>query len=251
MSDSNARPAIARIWLRRASFVLAVLVFNSCKQDGGAPTALADAKDGLVGPPEDMPEMESYTQAINFGVGAAPDGVFDGYLICGNPQRCGNKTEVHISITPSPYAPSVDWDKALGHGNGHVVAKVTNLDNVRFDKFDIDGGETLYLWVGAMKGDAAKATGLYSIKHGDAKRRMKFRGQDYCSRPAPPPGVHILPPPDCPAPQPFAPQQSSIEPFSAVGSYLIHAITRAFLAPQPIDGLWISCSYGCCEVQLS
>ena len=37
----------------------------------------------------------------------------------------------------------------------------------------------------------------------------------------------------------------------ALGIYLYNALTSKFASPPPVDGLWISCSLGCCEVQFA
>jgi len=197
--------------------------------------------------------MDDYVQQIDFGAGADPNGIFEGPLKCGVPARCGGQTEVHLRIVPSNYAPSAEWEKALNHGNGYVVAKVANLDAVPFDRFNLAAYEVAYLWVGATQGQARTAA-LYAVRGGNVRRVFTFNARKYCRDSAPQkPAVHFYSPAKCTevGARPFATtvQQASVEPFGALGIYLVNALTSRFAPPASADGMWISCSLGCCEVQ--
>jgi len=210
--------------------------------------------DGIPGPPESMPGvMDIYVQQIDFGAGADPSGIFESNLPCGEPARCGGKASVRIRIVPSNYATSANWDGALGNGNGYVVAKVSNLEGVPYDRLNLGPYEVGYVWVGDSQG-LGRTTALYAVRAGSVKRLFKFKANRFCRTATPlTPAVHINTPPTCAEMTPKAagtmPEQASIEPFTAIASYAIKA-ARRMLAPPPVDaGLWISCSLGCCEVQ--
>jgi len=114
--------------------------------------------------------------------------------------------------------------------------------------------EVAYVWVGANGGGQARTAALYVVRGGNARRVFTFKALKYCHDTTPQkPAVHIYSPPKCSgeaAATPFAStvQQASIEPFSAIGAYLVKRLTAA-LGPGDLNGLWISCSYGCCEAQ--
>jgi hypothetical protein len=154
---------------------------------------------------------------------------------------------------PSNYAPSADWEKALNNGNGYVVAKVANLDAVPFDRFNLAAYEVAYLWVGATQGQARTAA-LYAVRGGNVRRVFTFKDRGYCRDSTPQkPAVHIYAPAKCGkvGATPFATtlQQASVEPFGALGIYLVNALTSRFAPAPALDGVWISCSLGCCEAQ--
>jgi hypothetical protein len=246
----------ARTQLKLASIVVALIAAAACTPQGnGTATGLVKPQDGIPGPPEAMPgQMDDYVQQIDFGAGSDPSGIFEGPMKCGMPSRCGGQTEVHMRIVPSNYATSADWQKALNNGNGYVVAKVSNMDAVPFDRFKLAAYEVAYLWVGAAQGQARTAA-LYAVRGGNVRRVFTFGAIKYCKDSTPQkPAVHIYSPAKCSevaaTPAAATVQQASIEPFGALAIHLVNAITRAFAPPPPgLDGLWISCSYGCCEAQ--
>ena len=244
----------ARTRLKVVSALVAIIAAAACTPQNGG-TGLSRPQDGIPGPPEAMPgKMDDYVQQIDFGAGADPSGIFEGPLQCQTQAGCGGQTEVRMRIVPSNYANTADWQKALNNGNGYVVAKVSNMDAVPFDRLNMAAYEVAYVWVGANGGGQARTAALYVVRGGNARRVFTFKALKYCHDTTPQkPAVHIYSPPKCSgeaAATPFAStvQQASIEPFSAIGAYLVKRLTAA-LGPGDLNGLWISCSYGCCEAQ--
>jgi hypothetical protein len=246
--------ARARARLKLASISLGLIAITACAPQNGTP-GIARPQDGIPGPPEATPgKMDDYVQQIDFGAGADPSGIFEGPMKCGMPAKCGGQTDVHIRIVPSNYATTADWKKALGNGNGYVVAKVSNMDAVPFDRLNLAPYDVAYVWVGANQGQARTAV-LYTVRSGIVHRVFTFKALSFCQDSTPQkPAVHIYTPAKCSGNLTSrstgpAVRQASIEPFSAIASYLVNALTRAFAPPPGLDGLWISCSYGCCEAQ--
>lgn len=242
----------ARTRLKIASAVI-VLIGAACAPQSNP--GLSRPQDGIPGPPEATPgKMDDYVQQIDFGAGADPSGIFEGPLQCQTQAGCGGQTEVRMRIVPSNYANTADWQKALGNGNGYVVAKVSNMDPVPFDRLNLAPYEVAYVWVGANGQGQARTAVLYAVRSGIVRRVFTFKALHYCHDTTPQkPAVHIYSPAKCsgqlaatPSATPM--RQASIEPFSAIGAYIVNKISAA-LAPPGFDGLWISCSYGCCEAQ--
>jgi hypothetical protein len=198
--------------------------------------------------------MDDYIQQIDFGAGADPSGIFEGPMTCANPARCGGKTEVRLRIVPSNYAPSNDWEHALNNGNGYVAAKISNLDGVPFDRFNMDAYGVAYVWVGEVGGHVRTAA-LYKRNGINVQRIFTFKARKFCRNSAPQtPAVHVWIPSHCTEANatPFATtvQKASLDPISGLGILLVNALTRLISPPLVgTDGLWISCSLGCCEAQ--
>lgn len=243
----------ARTRLKIAISAGALIATAACTPQ--ANNGLARPQDGIPGPPEAMPgRMDDYVQQIDFGAGSDPSGIFEGPLQCQTQAGCGGQTEVRMRIVPSNYANTADWQKALNNGNGYVVAKVSNMDPVPFDRLNMSAYEVAYVWVGNNGNGEARTAALYAVRGGNVRRVFTFKALHYCHDTTPQkPAVHIYSPAKCTgtaaAATPALPiKVASIEPFSAIGAFLVNKIAAALASPG-FDGLWISCSYGCCEAQ--
>jgi len=247
---SRARP---RTLLRCASISFALVAIGACAPQGGGPGVLGKPQDGIPGPPEaHRGDFATYVQQIDFGLGSAPGGIFEGPLKCGDPAKCGGKANVNIRIVPSNYALTNNWERALGNANGYVAAKVMNVDDVTFDRFNLGPGDIAYVWVGAL-GGAARNVALYKLEGDNARRIFTFPSHKFCRTATPAaPAVHIYVPASCQessvSPLPAKVQQASLDPFGAL-KILVNAFVAKIAPPPALDGLWISCSLGCCEAQ--
>jgi hypothetical protein len=254
MTNDAPSRALVRTRFKLATVVFALITSAACAPQNAGTNGVSKPQDGIPGPPEAMPgRMDDYVQQIDFGAGAAPDGIFEGPLKCAQVSRCGGQTEVRLRIVPSNYAPSADWEKALNNGNGYVVAKVANLDAVPFDRFNLAAYEVAYLWVGATQGQARTAA-LYAVRGGTVRRVFTFPARRFCrNSDQQKPAVHIYSPAKCTEMSATLSaatvQRASIAPFGALATYLVNALTRSSAQPPALDGLWISCSLGCCEAQ--
>lgn len=254
MSISSLSQTLTRLLIGSASICLVLVVSGAFVSSPVRGRAVMTPGDGIPGTPEASPgAMGDYLQQIDFGAGSDPSGIFDGSLPCGMPAKCGGKTSVHLRIVPSNFATNADWDNALNKGNGYVVAKVSNLDVVPYDRLNLGPNEIGYVWVGDSQG-LGRTAALYAIRGGTVKRLFNFKGHGFCrNSAAQKPAVHIYTPAMCTDPTPkaaaAAPEQASIEPFTAIAAYVVKTVTRRFSPPPGVSGLWISCSAGCCEAQ--
>jgi len=232
---------------RMLVLAISVMAFNACRPlDAGQPTAFADPKDGFKGSPEALTEdFEAYTQRLGFGE-VPGSGILDERFPCPDRTKCGGQDSVELRVVPSNYAPSVHWDQALGTGNGHIVAKLINMDTVAYDPLKLAKSDIAYLWVGSMNG-VPRGAALYRIRGGKLIRLYKFSSLKFCKGTnGGLPAVHSNRPPKCTDsdPKPLSAAQASIFPVGAVLDGLMHVMNRK---QALTGGLWISCSVGCCE----
>jgi len=254
MRTSSPRHSTVRLLFGTVSVVITLVAFGSITASRAAGQGIQGGpKDGLGGQPEvNASGMADYVQRIDFGAGSDPSVIFEGNLACGVPANCGGRDSVRIRIVPSNYATSADWDRALNNGNGYIVAKVSNLEGVRYDRLNLDGYGVGYVWVGDSQG-LGRTVALYGLKSGVPKRLLKFKGHTFCRNSTPQaPAVHINTPSKCTDTNSMpmgAASQASIEPFTALASYVVKRVARMLAQPSLDSGLWISCSSGCCEAQ--
>jgi len=233
---------------RLVPLAIAVIAFNACSPlDAGQSRAFADPKDGFKGSPETyVDDFEAYTQRLGFGE-VTGSVILDERFPCPDKTKCGGQDSVHLRVVPSNYAPTVQWDQALGTGNGHIVAKIINTDTVAYDPLKLAKSDIAYLWVGGMNG-VPKGAAIYRVRGGKLTRLYKFSSLKFCKGTnGGLPAVHSNRPPKCTDtdPKPLsAAQQASIFPVGA----LLDGLMRALNGKQALTGgLWISCSVGCCE----
>ena len=227
MTTSSPNHSRVRVLLGSVSILVTLIAFGSLTAQvavgQGAP---GGPKDGLTGQPETKAAaMADYLQRIDFGAGSDSSGIFEGELPCAVPANCGGKVAVRLRIVPSNFAATADWDKALHGGNGHVVAKVSNLEAVPYDRLNLGANEVGYVWVGDSQGLGPTAA-LYTVKSGNVKRIFKFKGRTFCRNSTPQkPAVHINTPSKCSdmdsKPMAAAQEASMIEPFTVLASYVV------------------------------
>ena len=229
----------------------ALLSLTAIAWAGRAPVSEAgrvpdDPREGFAGVPEARPaEFEIYVQKVGFGEVAGSE-ILDDNFACKTPANCGGQQSVRLRAAPSNYAADVAWNDALGMGKGHVVAKVTVVDPVPFDRLNLTKDDVVYLWVGPLQGGRGAA--LYRVRNGRATPVYKFAKLTFCKYAIQQkPAVHRNKPPKCTDTDP-KPLQAPAPAGQALAS----------LASRPLrmernqgftDGLWVSCSGGCCEVQ--
>lgn len=260
MTSAIARSAIPPVCLRFVRILVSLVALIGCApKSSGVALLNKPPQDGLPGPPEDMAaNVEDHIQRIDWGASADSSGIFEGPIKCQDSMNCGGQAYVTVRIVPSNFAPGNDWDKALSTGNGYMVAKISIAGGYPFDRFNMKKDDVAFLWVGAVKGEPRGAK-LYTMKGGTLTPIFRFKNIWICRHPGgatQKPAVHFPPPVEtCNPPRPtalaFLPtvQQASIAPFGALATYLVNALTRNSAQPRALDGLWISCSLGCCEAQ--
>jgi hypothetical protein len=235
--------------LMTALISIAVVGWNGSVTRGAVSATADEPKDGFAGLPEARPsEFEVYVQKLGFGEVPGSETLEEKFT-CADPTKCGNQPSVTLRVAPSNYAPDVSWDDALGTGKGHVVAKIAVVDPVPFDRFNLIKDDVVYLWVGTVRG-GGKGAALYRARSGKVSQVFQFLALRYCKYQLPQkPSVHHWQQAKCadPSPKPF------MSPSPATSGEAIVALTSRSLPASRIlagnEGLWISCSIGCCEVQ--
>jgi hypothetical protein len=213
--------------------------------DRGAPTGLA------AYPGQDPAATARYVRSLDFSV---RDSIFSGPLECETPADCGNSATVNIRVVPERRVIKVPIDDALrGNGNGHIVARIENLENKPFAPYGLRPNETAYLWAGALQGGARRIA-IFSIDRttGRATLLATAANAGWCpgtndGRKIP--AVHINANPMCTERQIYSePARSASVARLASNNdvVLATAVSRAFSHAR---GLWFSCSLGCCEAR--
>ena len=244
--------------------VLCVMLSIGCKgkEQGMAPPASVEPRRPLpFYPDHSMAEVQSNKGALEFDEAAV--GVFDGNLPCDDAENCDGATEVHFKIIPEKRAHVAPMEVALlrppnqAYRGGYIVAKIRNMDpNHRFGAFNMEKGETAYLWAGPtkLKGnrfaiyripDNQPAVLLAAAAEAKICRRSGYSHSE----------VHTPPAEQCLHYDPIYPEP----PQPAANPVAFDSEAPVFLASNPIrrptllsvmmhtQGLWISCSGGCCQ----
>ncbi|MEO8193107.1 MAG: hypothetical protein ABI681_04595 [Gemmatimonadales bacterium] len=144
---------------------------------------------------------------------------------------------VRIRIVPATTSLGVDWANALSKDpakySGHLVAKIIVLEDRSVDELGLRGFDTGYLWVGQRGKNAADGLGaaIYTIKpNGTAHREAYMDITGKCAAVHRGPMAKVRLEPYCSGPVSFNARAGP--PMLAAG-----------------QGLWVTCTGGCCEVK--
>ncbi|HUQ18115.1 MAG TPA: hypothetical protein VM099_00770 [Gemmatimonadaceae bacterium] len=228
----------------------ALFLSSACRKEKKAPetAALLGLDHGLVGYPGSNPEKtKAYLQSLQF----VTDSIVDGPVTCEAGDDCGGAASVRLKILPEANAHRYDIASAFGPGTigGFILAIVVNTDSSHsFGPLSLAPGDTAYLWAGSTQ-NAGKVFGFYKIRStGQAEGVAKAASGAYCaaSGPRTKPAVHI-PMYQC---QSTAIYGSSSTVSSPEPRSLYRLASNTILAATMLhtQGLWISCSLGCCQV---
>lgn len=227
--------------------ILGFLAITACRpSEKAAQGALIAVSQGLAGYPGQNPEAtKNYLQKLNF----TSDSAFDGPVTCAPDDNCG-AASVHLRIMPEQNAHRDDMSAALdpASAGGFIVAMIINMDSTyTFGPFNLAPRDTVYWWAGATK-SSAKRFAFYRISRatGAAQGVAFAANAGYCpsSGARTIPAVHINHTPECQTQSLY----SSASEANAQRS-LYHLAGNSMLAAAMLhtQGLWISCSLGCCE----
>ncbi len=194
-------------------FLVVALTAGAVAAMGGLP-----GKDkGVSGPPEDN-RLAIAVHRVNRDYLAAenPRSLTLNFY-CGT-SKCGDKDSASLTIRPDDTSNKRNWKSAYKK-EGFIIAVVENNDPVAYTPWNLKPNDKVYLWVGPL---ASKDTfpALYRIGEGISKPELvyTFTETAFCNVEPKPAQVHDVPFSDC----------------------------------RPVrggDGLWISCSGGCCHVR--
>lgn len=245
-------------------FSLAPMLFfsDACRKKGSIAKADSSAVQilgldhGLVGYPGQNPEKtKAYLQSLHF----VTDSMINGPVACLAGDDCGGADSVNLRILPEANAHRVDIPSAFAPGTigGFIMAMVVNTDaSHTFGPLALSPGDTAYLWAGATR-NVGKLFGFYRISGATGQAQGVAHAAYGASCPtttAVPrtiPAVHI----------PMHPCQNTLTPLygnaqNVNGGERQNPNSLYKMASNPIfaatmlhtQGLWISCSEGCCQV---
>lgn len=240
--------------------IAAVFLF-ACQPAGNPPgTTTTTPRDALAFyPDKDKNATHRNLSKLEFNESAA--GVFDDYLPCDtSDENCDGAAEVRIKIIPEERSQVGPMEAALKRASGeeskggYVVAKVINMDSQhRFGPFNLEKGETAYLWAGPTR-QKGNRFAIYRIPDGqDAVALASADTAAICRR-----GTYGIPAVHSPAPYCAAKEPIYAHP-RGPSAALTPGRNYFFLASNPIvspalvsavmhlQGLWISCAGGCCQ----
>lgn len=210
------------------------------------------APEGLAGyPGQDPAATRSYLASLDFSV---QDSIFSGPLECEIPAQCGNSATVNIRIVPERRAFRARVENSLRDAEGHIVARIENLENKPFHPYGLAPRETAYLWVGAMR-SGERRMAIYRIdpQSGQARALTVAAQAGWCpdadeNRKIS--AVHINATPMC-TERSFYTEPARSAAAGMLASASSNEMTAVALARalSHARGLWFSCSMGCCEAR--
>jgi hypothetical protein len=223
--------------LTSASFLIGLMASSSAanptSKGGGVSNEVDRGPKDFVGPPDSIPgRFQSFVTGLTY-----EPGPLDGNFQCS--QGCGPNGTIHLMVWTVVETGQADWVTTLTRKkpSGYVLAKIKNVDGKRFDDLGLAPGESAYEWIGQLKtGDSRRAIAFY--KEGSAPAASNIISQfTYCS-------------------------DATASRFRSARLNVHHAASDCWLIsggqdvpastemrPFPLNGIWTSCSGGCCQVQ--
>ncbi len=196
-----------------------------------------DADDGLSGTPG---HSKSATKSWLHTAKWVSD--TSAYFAC--EPKCGTEDSLRLEFSAVSHAKDVKWQTShTNYAKGHYLVKVRNPNAVMYAPWRLPAKDSAYLWMGATD-DNKPPVGLYHIdanynvqslvdaqkivicyKQGNGKSEVHFT--EAC-----------IPVPST------APRSANL------ASTDMMMMPRSAFSFSSRSGLWVSCSSGCCEVQL-
>jgi hypothetical protein len=167
---------------------------------------------------------------------------------------------VHLRITPEKKAYQAPWKAALSAGPGYIVALIENKDAVTYSDLDLAANDSAYVWVGEIAGGARRVA-YYRINrvNGTAVFLKRAISAGWCSlgeSHGDTSAVHLHTTPQCQGgnhsfyayageTDELATRHLNASPYRLASNTNGSNVMVATLLHT--EGLWISCSSGCCE----
>ncbi len=212
---------------------------------------LLGLEHGLVGYPGANPDKtKAYLQSLHW----ATDSIVNGPVSCSTGDDCGGASSVNLKILPEANAHLDDISSAFAPGTigGFIMAIVINVDSShKFGPLDLAPHDTAYLWAGSTK-SSGQLFGFYKINGatGQAHGVARAAYGAYC----PPTGTRTIPAVHVPMyqcqTQPIYGSASTASTERITSQALYRLASNPIFAATMLhtQGLWISCSLGCCQV---
>jgi len=212
--------------------------------------------------PEANPDRtRAHKASRRFGWANGHPGRWTGDLDCHETSDCNGVPFVRFQITAEENARTTPMrDALLGSDperGGYIVAQLINLDkDHEYRYLGMTAGDTAYLWVGPTK-EGRKRFAIYRIpKTGAPVRLSHARASRWCRI-----GtqgvtdVHVPPEKPCSNPSIIYRSATGAKADEALGilGRVLRLASASPVMPSSmtrmfhVDGLWVSCSGGCCE----
>ena len=181
----------------------------------------------------------------------------DIYLTC-RPTECGQATggRVHLLVTLHRDTHLINPEDAINPNRpGHIVAKIENLTPYPVAEYGFRGNDVAYLWIGRTA-SKPPAFAIYRFGNDPATGERTIIGMSYsrkglkCTDAStyPPERVHVFTPSYCPGYTTVIYQRAaSLPPQNIVTAVSNVLHPRGEDALYNGEGLWFSCSLGCCQ----
>jgi hypothetical protein len=226
----------------------------ACKKKEAEPPAAAELISLSHGLPQYPGANGDATKSYMNGLHFVTDSIVDGPVNCAEGDDCGGAASVHLRMLPEANAHRVDIGASLAAaGNaGFIIAMVANVDSSHtFGPLSLAPGDTAYLWAGPTQ-HAGKVFGFYKINrtNGQAQGVAKAQYAAYCPAAGPRtiPAVHI-PMYQCQTTPLYGNAQNADGAGPGGDNSLYRFARNPIYAATMLhsQGLWISCSLGCCQ----
>jgi hypothetical protein len=165
------------------------------------------------------------------------DGTITDYFRCSSAcPKAGGK--VLLRVTPEQSSALVDWVSTWRAGPGFFVARITNVDprNVDYPDLHIGKDESVYEWVGQLVDkNVVRSAAFYKITSGSVSG--PYEPIDYfnhCNDPDTTRKAKVM-------------QKKTHKPGTECDPFFSNGGGTG--VRFPLDGLWTSCSAGCCEIK--
>ena len=159
---------------------------------------------------------------------------------------------VRIRLVPATTSPLVTWSKGLSSNpaeySGHLVMKIIVLEDRSVKELGLKGLETGYLWIGqrGKKNSDGQGAAIYTLKpNGKVQRAAKMEITGFCKEDHGGRAMaKVRADTDC---------TGTLPPVGSAASSSANIArpfnTRAGPAAAFGQGLWVTCTGGCCEVK--
>lgn len=246
--------------IRTITTLLAVSVALSVGCKGTRSAAPPEPRRALPFYPDyNKDATQGHKRGLNFDESGS--GVFDAFLPCDNGENCDGATEVHVKIIPEVRAHVAPLEQALKRGSsetnlgGYLVAKIINIDREhRFYAFGMARNDTAYLWAGPTQ-QKGNRFAIYRIRDNEAAVLLAYAAMATICRRGSFGHAEVHSPPR------YCNQNETIYSTAGAQTGAMSSTSgrQILLASNPIrqpaflamvmhtQGLWISCSGGCCQ----
>lgn len=211
-------------------------------------------------PERDQALTEAHLRGLDFTWTNGPPGRWRGFLECHEKSDCNGGTVVEFQITAEKNARTTPMVDALGgprpEKGGYIVAQLINLDQTHeYRPLGMMARDTAYLWVGPTR-NGSKRFALYRLQRGRPAVPLARANQaSYCPRGTPATSeIHMRPEACAERRQLYGPTATKTGAAPAANSAsgirlasTMPGIPSSIVSMSHVDGLWVSCSGGCCE----